>query len=366
MPRGKKLTIEYIKDQFEREGYELLTTEYINCRQKLDYICPEGHRHVISWNKWGEGRRCVYCFGAPKKTIEEIRKSFEGEEYKLLTTEYINAFQKLEFICPKGHKHSICWGSWQQGHRCGICGLNRCGKIFLSYKFIRDQFEKEGYRLLIEEYKNNNQRLDYICPRGHKHSISWHNWQKGQRCFYCYGNIKPTIEFIVSEFVEEGYRLLTTEYKNAHQKLNYICSKGHKGISTWNNWKNGHRCPYCFGSISNGEVEVRNFVGSLGIEISPNDRSQIFNSSTNYGLELDIFMPIFKKAIEYNGEYWHQDKDRDLFKQQLCESKGIDLLTVWDKEWKINNRKCKEKIMKFIFNNSLNFIGPPKNFGECI
>jgi len=347
----KRLTIEYIRKQFEKEDYILLTKEYKNSCQKLEYVCPEGHKHNISWNKWGQGRRCIYCFGAPKKTIEEIRKSFEGEKYKLLTTKYKNAYQKLEFICSEGHKHSICWASWQQGHRCGICGLNRCGKIFLSYKFVKDQFEKEGYRLLIEEYINTNQKLNYICPRGHKHNISWHNWQKGQRCFYCNGNIKPTIEFIRSEFAKEGHRLLTTEYKNAHQKLDCICPKGHKGTSTWNNWKNGHRCPYCFGSISGEEVEVRNFVESLGIKVSANDRNQIFNPETGNGLELDIFMPIFNRAIEYNGEYWHRDENRDLLKHQLCKSKGIDLLTIWDKEWKANNKECKEKIMGFMFND---------------
>ena len=65
-------------------------------------------------------------------------------------------------------------------------------------------------------------------------------------------------------------------------------------------------------------------------------------------------MPILNKAIEYNGEYWHQNKDveaRDLLKQQLCKEKGINLLTIWDNEWMVNNKRCKEKITGFIFNS---------------
>ena len=44
---GKKLTIEFVRESFEAEGYELLTEEYIGSKQKLDYICPKGHKHSI-------------------------------------------------------------------------------------------------------------------------------------------------------------------------------------------------------------------------------------------------------------------------------------------------------------------------------
>ena len=89
----------------------------------------------------------------------------------------------------------------------------------------------------------------------------------------------------------------------------------------------------------------------LNIKVLSNTRSQIFNPKTERGLELDIFMPTLNKAIEYNGEYWHQNKDmkdRDLLKQQLCKSKGIKLLTIWDKEWSMDIDKCKIKIKRFI------------------
>ena len=45
----RKLTYEFVKEQFEKEGYTLLSEKYINCFTKLDYICPKGHKHSISW-----------------------------------------------------------------------------------------------------------------------------------------------------------------------------------------------------------------------------------------------------------------------------------------------------------------------------
>ena len=131
-----------------------------------------------------------------KHTIEFIRSDFEKAEYELLITEYINCFQKLEYICPNGHHHSISWAGWQQGHGCPYCVGN--GKP--TIEFIRSEFGKAGCELLTKEYINNHIKLDYICLDGHKHSITWSDWQQGKRCPYCAGNGKPTIEFIRLEF----------------------------------------------------------------------------------------------------------------------------------------------------------------------
>ena len=57
-----------------------------------------------------------------KKTIEEIEQAFNERNYILLSKEYINAHHKLEYICPKGHKGTISWNSFSQGRGCRECG----------------------------------------------------------------------------------------------------------------------------------------------------------------------------------------------------------------------------------------------------
>jgi len=345
----KKLTYEYVKNFIESKRYKLLSKEYINNRQKLEYICPEGHEHSTTWTKWQQGVRCPYCANVGRPSIEFIKSDFAKENYQLLTNKYKNAHQKLEYVCPEGHKHNIRWNNWQQGQRCPYCANRQP----IDINFIKHEFAKENYELLTTEYKNCKQKLNYICPRGHKHSITWNDWKTGCRCAYCATKAKKTIDFIKGEFKEEGYELLTKKYTNAQQKLDYICPKGHKHSISWGNWKTGYRCPYCIGIISKEETQVKDFVISLGVKISPNDRHQIFNPETNYGLELDIFMPDLNKAIEYNGEYWHQDKDRDSLKQQLCRNRNIDLLTIWDKEWINDYKGCQEKIKNFVKDKTL-------------
>ena len=117
----RKLTIEFVIKEFEKGGYKCLSTEYINANQKLDYICPEGHRESIKWNNWQQGIRCPTCDGNKKLTIDFIKSEFKKKEWVCISNEYINSYSNLECVCPEGHIGAIRWSNWQQGHGCSIC-----------------------------------------------------------------------------------------------------------------------------------------------------------------------------------------------------------------------------------------------------
>ena len=179
---SKKLTIEFIKGEFEKEGCILLSTKYINNKQRLKYICSNKHNSTVRWGDWQQGKRCRECSGYKKLTIEFVRQEFKKEGYTLLSKKYINCGQKLNYICSKGHRGSISWDNWKQGCRCAECA--GCKKY--TIEFIRVVFEKEKHILLTKKYKNVFQKLEYVCPKGHKGFISWSNWAGGHRCSKCF------------------------------------------------------------------------------------------------------------------------------------------------------------------------------------
>ncbi|KKN18201.1 hypothetical protein LCGC14_0958010 [marine sediment metagenome] len=115
----------------------------------------------------------------------------------------------------------------------------------LTYEFVKDYFENKGYELLSRVYIGSNSKLEYVCPEGHQHNITWRHFYSGQGCFYCSNNVKPIIEFIRQYFENEGHVLLTKAYINAQQKLKYICADGHRNEIKWNNFKDGSRCSTC-------------------------------------------------------------------------------------------------------------------------
>lgn len=118
-----KLTYDYVKSQFEAKGYTLLSTKYVNSNTKLRCICPKGHKYSITWNGFQQGSKCVTCAGQNPPTYIKVKETFEKEGYTLLSTEYVNSVSKLNYICPSSHTHSTTWRNFNSGCRCPTCHL---------------------------------------------------------------------------------------------------------------------------------------------------------------------------------------------------------------------------------------------------
>lgn len=101
-------------------------------------------------------------------------------------------------------------------------------------------------------------------------------------------------------------------------------------------------------SISSKELELREFFLKYFTE-----DELIFNSRKIINpYEIDIFIPKLNLAIEYNGIYWHSehiiDKDYHKNKYNLCKTKGIKLLHIFEDSYINNNElvlyKLKEEL----------------------
>jgi hypothetical protein len=137
----KRLTLEYVRQQFAKEGYSLLSSVYLNSWTKIDFECLNKHRGQIRYEDFKQGYRCSKCAGTKKKTIEEVKEFFEQQGYELLSDEYVNSGGLLVYRCPKGHLGKISWGRFfSTGQRCAVCAGNSPQNI----EYIRQQFEKMG------------------------------------------------------------------------------------------------------------------------------------------------------------------------------------------------------------------------------
>lgn len=126
----------------------------------------------------------------PKKfSYKYVKEQFEERGYILLSSNYINSREKLKYICSAGHECSITYRDFQTGRGCRICGLKRGGiKRRLCFSIVGKSFEKEGFKVFkpLEGYKGVEQKLEYVCSFGHKHFITFHNWNSGWRCPTCH------------------------------------------------------------------------------------------------------------------------------------------------------------------------------------
>lgn len=214
----------------------------------------------------------------------------------------------------------------------------------------------EGYNVLSTKYINNHSKLSFQCPNNHIFEMEFRCFQSGQRCPVCYGRQKLSFEY-VKNYIEsiDGYKLLSKEYVNNIQKLQIQCPVGHIFEMSYDSFRIGKRCSVCWkeNKVSRGEKEILFYIESIYNDtIIHNDRSVIWNSKTNRYLELDIWLPNCKKAIEYDSIYFHKNrKYQDNLKDIQCKILGIKLLRINYEDWCKN--KDFDKIDNFINSNQL-------------
>ena len=109
-------------------------------------------------------------------------------------------------------------------------------------------------------------------------------------------------------------------------------------------------CVFCnpIGSIlvkhvSDRETELYNYIASkYNGQIIKSDRTILD------GKELDIYLPGLNLAFEFDGLYWHNEitksSDYHVSKTNVCESKGIQLIHIFEDDWLYKSDIVKSRI----------------------
>lgn len=150
---------------------------------------------------------------------------------------------------------------------------NKRTNIKHSYEFVFDFFKNEGYILLSKDYKNKEQKLEVVCPMGHTYKVSFGKFKNdGNRCVTCSGLKSPSYEEVRSYFAQYGYQLISEVYKNKEEKLKTICPFGHEWEVTFGKFKNGkRRCLICSGQKQFTVDEVRCYFNKYGYVLIDGD-----------------------------------------------------------------------------------------------
>lgn len=93
---------------------------------------------------------------------------------------------------------------------------------------------------------------------------------------------------------------------------------------------------------SKGQQAIATFLRDLGVEVQESDRTHIAPK------ELDMWLPEYRVAVEYNGTYYHsydrletpEERRRHATKRDLCRTQGIRLIQFWDTEWRDHPDVC--------------------------
>jgi hypothetical protein len=205
--------------------------------------------------------------------------------------------------------------------------------------------------------------LEVTCPKGHPKKTPLSRFFEKQNCMLCMKEAKRSEyeQKVRDHFVSNGITFEGTEGK----EFVGICEKGHRFNVLFNNFKKSNSCPECYyerKGFSLAEVEIQDFIRSIySGEVIVRDRSLISPS------EVDIYIPEFKLAIEYNGLYFHsyhpnrhQIDSRCKFKSEhdakmyhrrkldACTALGIRLISIFEDEWIFQKKVCRSKIQNLL------------------
>jgi len=146
----KLLTKDYSNN---RQKLDVICPQGHNWKTTLhDFI--GGNRCSVCWGeRRGLSRRLSY---------EYVKSEFEKEGYTLLTDHYDNIYQLLDVICPNGHSWKVNIANFKNNHvRCPKCPTHNSKDEIEIYNYLKKQFTNitSGDRSLIPPLE-----LDIVIP----------------------------------------------------------------------------------------------------------------------------------------------------------------------------------------------------------
>lgn len=349
--KQEKYTIEYIKQVFENEGYKIFNKEYKNAKTKIEYKCPKGHYGtILFYSFYKSGCRCNKCKYDTlllqfRHDYNKIKAEFSNLGFNLLSTNY-SPNEPLKFICPSGHNTEMNYYAWTKSeYKCYLCYLNilQKSKAF-TYDEVKKIFENKNCILLTDNYINAKQKLEYLCPMNHKTSTTLDGFNRVTTvvCIICSKTQKYTIDEIKDEFAKINYTLLSKEYVNAKKPLHFKCDQGHEHYISWTHFDRGQRCVYCI--YNRGTQACQSYLQTINLKYVFEKKFPLCKNKRQ--LPFDIFVDN-KFLIEFDGrqhfnivdyfggvkEYLYRVQN-DHIKNHYCITNNIPLLRISYKEIK--------------------------------
>lgn len=321
-----------------------------NSKEKITAICETcGSENITSIYNYYDNIKRGGSYGCRKcsnKKYKELCKNKYGFDTTLKTEEVKNkVLNKFNKTIVKKTKEKL--SIKEKEILINITMRNISYYLSLGYKI--DNINEKIMIKVEDVAKNSHEKITAICEMcGKETLIKIHKYHENKERGNYYGcrkcSRKKYKETCMNKF---GF---DNPMKNEEIKKKTV-STNLKLYGVKSTLQSKECNPIFYSSVSNKELDILNFIKeNYSGKIITNDK-EILN-----GLELDIYLPQEKLAIEFNGLYWHNninkpDRNYHLNKTKICEEKDIDLIHIFEDEY-----IYKFNIVKSILLNKLKLI----------
>ena len=375
----KKLTNdEFINKSKAVHGdkYDYSKVDYKNSHEKVCIICPKHGEFLQTPNSHLNGSGCPECcdFNHKYTTEEFIQKSRNkhGDKYDYSKVEYVNNHTKVCIICPK---HGEFWMKPQNhlfGQGCFKC-FHEKRELKYNTESIIEKFKKthgDKYDYSLVKYTGIVNKVTIVCPEHGKFEQNISSHIKGAECPIC-GHIKSgkTKRLTTENFIERArlihgdkYDYSKVEYVDYDTPVTIICPTHGEFLQTPDSHLQGKGCQSCSIRHSDSEEEIIKFIKQhSNLEVLINNKNII------KPLELDIYIPEKKIAIEFNGIRWHTEEFGKtqyyhFNKMEKCLELDIKLIQIFEDEFLLHKEIVFSKLSHLLgFDNN-----KPKIYGRNV
>ena len=358
--------------------FDYSKTNYVNMLTKSCFICPihgefltTPNNHLIS--KTGGCKQCVNIQNGNrhrknKNHFIDKANEIHGTYYDYSLVVYTHSLDYVNIICPI---HGI-FSMKASNHINNRQGCSKCGTLKASDKVKIDTIEFK-YRLSkkknfekydfgsVNNFQNLHSHIYPTCNLHGKYKTTPSKALKGNS-FGCSECIHENMADDLNIFLEKSrslhgdkYRYDNTTYTKAHDYVTITCpTHGDFDIKAYIHTSGGGHCPKCTSFVSSYELEIIEYLKSIGVE-------DIEGSVRRLGgiKEIDILSEKHKIGVEFNGLYWHSDifksNNYHSTKSNKMSQLGYKLIQIFEDEWIFNREIC-ESILSNKFQKTKNKI----------
>lgn len=332
--------------KLKSKGWVLKSRYRSGAGNKIDVVCLAGKHFRNATYANLIGASCSKC-RAEGGGIEKLRTRLADKGAFLVSIDDPDQVSttKVIYICKNDHVVHVSYKTiMDKPGGCRLCS----GLAKLDIPSIKARLRK-GFRYVSGKYENIHSSLMFQCPSGHVYETTWNKHQVGIGCNHsdCWVNAPLTKKDIRDRAEERNVQYVGGVYKTVDSMLQWKCpnpdhpvfNKSMRGFHHAKIWP----CPICAVSYtrSQGEIEVADYVASLGVETVTNDTDLI-------GVDIDIFVPSKRFGIEFCGLYYHSEKFRDRdhhYKKYLAaKAHGYRVFFLYEDEWKDRKDRVKDYI----------------------
>ena len=237
--------------------------------------------------------------------------------------------------CKKGHSWCARTSHRLSGRGCPYCSkkVNSVNNLLVRFPEIAAEWDVQKNNLTSDKvFPGNVKKYWWKCKNGHSYQASPNKRTCPNRrgCPYCSGRLVSKKNSLIGLFADIAKEFHPTKNMNvrledvtaySQKKLWWICKRGHEWAAIVSNRTKGRGCPYCYSQVSKNELRIYAELKTVFEDVELKKRID--------GLECDILIGSLGIAIEYDGVYWHKNKENiDRQKNIKLATLGIKLMRV--------------------------------------